>query len=133
MVRIEGEIVINRPVDEVFDFVADERNEPRYNPRLLRAERSDRFSFRYGVPWRGLRQTLNPSSAGTAVRQVSNTPARVRVDAKAQTVTAVGAARTPQSGSVSGVVLLAPRGGIVVVVVGGGAPRCLQADCAAGR
>jgi hypothetical protein len=25
MVRIEGEIVINRPVDEVFDFVADER------------------------------------------------------------------------------------------------------------
>jgi len=30
MVRIQGEIVINRPVDEVFDFVADERNEPRY-------------------------------------------------------------------------------------------------------
>jgi hypothetical protein len=25
-------------VEEVFDFVADERNEPRYNPRLLRAE-----------------------------------------------------------------------------------------------
>lgn len=38
MVRVEGEIVINRPVDEVFDFVADERNEPRYNPRMLRAE-----------------------------------------------------------------------------------------------
>ena len=32
MVRIEGEIVIKRPVEEVFDFVADERNEPRYNP-----------------------------------------------------------------------------------------------------
>jgi uncharacterized protein YndB with AHSA1/START domain len=39
MVRIEGEIVINRPVDEVFDFVADERNEPRYNPRMLRSEK----------------------------------------------------------------------------------------------
>ena len=38
MVRIEGEIVINRPVEEVFDFVADERNEPRYNPRMRRAE-----------------------------------------------------------------------------------------------
>src|SRR5690349_1035328 len=38
MVRIDGEIVINRPVEEVFDFVADERNEPRYNPRMLRAE-----------------------------------------------------------------------------------------------
>ncbi len=38
MVRIEGEIVINRPVEEVFDFVADERNEPRYNPEMRRAE-----------------------------------------------------------------------------------------------
>ena len=38
MVRIEGEIVINRPVEEVFDFVADERNEPRYNPQMIRAE-----------------------------------------------------------------------------------------------
>jgi hypothetical protein len=39
MVRIEGQIVINRPVEEVFDFVADERNEPRYNPRMRRAEK----------------------------------------------------------------------------------------------
>lgn len=38
MVHIAGEITINRPVDEVFDFVADARNEPRYNPRILRAE-----------------------------------------------------------------------------------------------
>jgi hypothetical protein len=38
MARIEGEIMINRPVEEVFDFVADERNEPRYNPRMVRAE-----------------------------------------------------------------------------------------------
>lgn len=35
MTRIEGEITIHRPVEEVFDFVADERNEPRYNPRML--------------------------------------------------------------------------------------------------
>jgi Polyketide cyclase / dehydrase and lipid transport len=38
MARIEGEIMINRPVEEVFDFVADERNEPHYNPRMVRAE-----------------------------------------------------------------------------------------------
>jgi uncharacterized protein YndB with AHSA1/START domain len=36
---IEGEIVIGRPIDEVFDFVADERNEPTFNPRMLRAEK----------------------------------------------------------------------------------------------
>jgi Polyketide cyclase / dehydrase and lipid transport len=38
MARVEGEIIIARPVDEVFDFVADERNEPGYNPRMVRAE-----------------------------------------------------------------------------------------------
>jgi uncharacterized membrane protein len=35
---IEGEIVIARPIDEVFDLVADERNEPRFNPHMARAE-----------------------------------------------------------------------------------------------
>jgi uncharacterized membrane protein len=38
MVRVEGEVVINRPVEEVFDFVADEHNEPRYNPRMRLVE-----------------------------------------------------------------------------------------------
>jgi polyketide cyclase/dehydrase/lipid transport protein len=36
--RIEGEIVIERPVEEVFDVVADERHEPRFNPRMVHAE-----------------------------------------------------------------------------------------------
>jgi uncharacterized protein YndB with AHSA1/START domain len=40
MAHIEGEIIINRPIEDVFDFVADERNEPRYNPRMLHAEQS---------------------------------------------------------------------------------------------
>jgi len=39
-VRIEGEVVIIRPVDQVFDFVADERNEPRYNSRMVRADKT---------------------------------------------------------------------------------------------
>jgi Polyketide cyclase / dehydrase and lipid transport len=38
MARVEGEILIERPVWEVFDFVADERNEPGYNPRMVRAD-----------------------------------------------------------------------------------------------
>ena len=38
MPHIEREIVIDRPVDEVFDFMADGRNEPHYNPHMLRAE-----------------------------------------------------------------------------------------------
>jgi hypothetical protein len=37
--QIEGDIVIKRPIGEVFDFVADERNEPRYNPQMTLVER----------------------------------------------------------------------------------------------
>jgi hypothetical protein len=38
--RFQREIVINRPLGEVFDFVTDARNEPRYNPRILRVEKT---------------------------------------------------------------------------------------------
>ena len=38
MAKIEGQILIGRPVEEVFDFVADSRNEPRYNPAMAGAE-----------------------------------------------------------------------------------------------
>ncbi len=37
MARIDGNIVIDRPAEVVFDYVADQSNEPRYNPRMVRA------------------------------------------------------------------------------------------------
>jgi uncharacterized protein YndB with AHSA1/START domain len=39
MVHIEGEIDIARPVEEVFDTVADDRNEPAYNRQMARSEK----------------------------------------------------------------------------------------------
>jgi hypothetical protein len=39
MVRVEGDITIEQPLEEVFDFVADESNEPKYNPRMTRADK----------------------------------------------------------------------------------------------
>ena len=39
MAHIAGEVTIDAPIEEVFDIVADERNEPRYNPRIARAEK----------------------------------------------------------------------------------------------
>jgi uncharacterized protein YndB with AHSA1/START domain len=39
MARVDGEIVIDRPVDAVFDYVADQSNEPQYNPQMVRAEK----------------------------------------------------------------------------------------------
>jgi Polyketide cyclase / dehydrase and lipid transport len=40
MAHVEGQILIHRPMDEVFDFVADECNEPRYNPEMRCAEQT---------------------------------------------------------------------------------------------
>ncbi len=34
MARIHGDILIERPPEAVFDFVADERNEPRFNSKM---------------------------------------------------------------------------------------------------
>ncbi len=52
MAHVEGQITIHRPVDEVFDFVADERNEPRYNPQMRRAEQTSAGSIGVGTTFR---------------------------------------------------------------------------------
>jgi hypothetical protein len=35
--RVRGSLDIARPVEEVFDFVADQRNEPSFNPTMTEA------------------------------------------------------------------------------------------------
>ena len=51
MVKIDGSTVIARPVENVFDFVADERNEPKYNPRMVRAEKVTPGPIAKGTRW----------------------------------------------------------------------------------
>jgi uncharacterized protein YndB with AHSA1/START domain len=58
--RINGEIIIAAPAKQVFDMVADERNEPRYNPRIVRAEKTSQ-----GPVGRGSRFTARPRGTGT--------------------------------------------------------------------
>ncbi len=52
MARIEGEIVIGRPVAVVFDYVADQSNEPQYNPQMVRAEKITRGPVGKGTRFR---------------------------------------------------------------------------------
>jgi uncharacterized protein YndB with AHSA1/START domain len=59
MARIAGEVTIKAPVAEVFDLVADERNEPRYNPRIVRAEKVTE-----GPVGPGARFVAEPKGAG---------------------------------------------------------------------
>jgi hypothetical protein len=56
--RIEGEIVIERPIEEVFDFVADERHEPRFNARMVHAELISESPIGLGMRFRTELQTM---------------------------------------------------------------------------
>ena len=58
MARVEGKIVINRPAVDVFDFVADERNEPRYNPRMRDAEQISEGPIGSGTRFRTELETM---------------------------------------------------------------------------
>ena len=51
MVRIEGSTVIARSLETVFDCVADERNEPKYNPRMLSVEKLTPGAIGPGTRW----------------------------------------------------------------------------------
>jgi carbon monoxide dehydrogenase subunit G len=52
MAVISGSITIRRPVEEVFDFVADERNEPLYNPQMRSVEKVTPGPIGVGTLWR---------------------------------------------------------------------------------
>lgn len=63
--RIEGDIIIKRPVEEVFDFCADERNERRYNPRMTRAEHTSSGPIGLGSQFRAEMRTMGREMAMT--------------------------------------------------------------------
>jgi uncharacterized membrane protein len=61
--RVEGDIIIKRPVEEVFDFCADERNEPRYNPRMTHAEQTSFGPIGLGSQFRAEMRTIGRTVA----------------------------------------------------------------------
>jgi len=77
MARIEGELVIHRPVQEVFDFVADERNEPRYNPRICRAEQLSPGPIGRGTRFRAEAVTLGRTTGMTIEYTIYERPRRL--------------------------------------------------------
>jgi len=52
MAKIAGHILIGRPVAEVFDFVADTRNEPSFNPAMAAVELLTALPIRRGTRFR---------------------------------------------------------------------------------
>ena len=52
MAKIEGQITIGRPVEVVFDYVADQTHEPQYNPAMVRAEKETAGPIGQGTRFR---------------------------------------------------------------------------------
>jgi uncharacterized protein YndB with AHSA1/START domain len=50
MVEARGETTISRPIDEVFDYLADARNDPRWLARVMRRQ--------FAANWDYLRRAL---------------------------------------------------------------------------
>ena len=64
MTKIAGVTRFDRPVEEVFDFLADPRNEPRYNPLIL-----DAWKTTPGAIGPGTRCVQRATSFGRAGRR----------------------------------------------------------------
>ena len=82
MAKITGEITIRRPVEVVFDYVADQTNEPEYNPNMVRAEKDTA-----GPIGKGTRFRSAVRSAGRIAEMVIETTAYDRPRLLASTTT----------------------------------------------
>jgi uncharacterized protein YndB with AHSA1/START domain len=69
MLQISGEIVIARPVEEVFALLADARNEPLYNPRILKAEKAS--AGRIGLGTRCEQTARSAGRAGQMIMEIT--------------------------------------------------------------
>ena len=56
MIEVEQSITINRPVKEVFAFVADQRNAPRWQSGLLEVRRTTEGTLGVGTKHRFVRK-----------------------------------------------------------------------------
>jgi hypothetical protein len=91
MARVDGDIIIRRPVESVFDFVADERNEPRYNPRMLTAQPLSDAPIGLGTRFRAELKTMRRTMPMTIEFIGFDRPRRLASATHSSMMTTVGA------------------------------------------
>lgn len=79
MATIRGDILIERPVDEVFDFVADEANEPSYNSQMLRSVKLTEGPVGRGTRFRSTIRTRRGETDVFVEHAEFDPPRRLRV------------------------------------------------------
>lgn len=78
MTRIMGEVTIGASIEEVFDVVADERNEPKYNPRIVNARRTSTGPIGIGARFVAEPKGGGPRAAMTMTILEYDRPHRLR-------------------------------------------------------
>jgi len=91
MAKIAGEIIIGRPVEAVFDFAADQRNEPRYNPRMIRAEKISEGPVGEGTVFRSAAKSIGRAAEMRIELTCYDRPGRVASRTTAKQVDIDGA------------------------------------------
>lgn len=79
MAHIEGEIIISRPVEYVFDFVADERNEPHYNPIMIKVEQITNGPIGVGTQFEATAKSMGQPVEMTTEVTGYERPRRIRL------------------------------------------------------
>ncbi|HEY8407571.1 MAG TPA: hypothetical protein VIK66_06310 [Gaiellaceae bacterium] len=81
--------MIRRPVEEVFDYVADERNEPNFNARIFRVQlltpEPIGVGSRFGIEMTMMRRVFDMTVESTALerpRLLGSTSARCHAEAR---------------------------------------------------
>jgi uncharacterized protein YndB with AHSA1/START domain len=65
MITVARSVVINRPIDQVFDFVANFENEPRWMPGILESRKTSVGPIGVGTTFREVVQNLGPRMENT--------------------------------------------------------------------
>ncbi|NIS83498.1 MAG: hypothetical protein GTO14_25620 [Anaerolineales bacterium] len=58
MIKIEHSVVINRPVEEVFAFLEDSQNDPKWQAGVLEVEQTSEGAIEVGTTFREVRKFL---------------------------------------------------------------------------
>lgn len=58
MATIKANVIVNRPIDEVFAYVTDVKTWPRWESGLLQAEQTSEGAINVGTTFRGMNQAL---------------------------------------------------------------------------
>jgi hypothetical protein len=77
--RFEATVVIDRPIEQVFDSLADEENDPKFSPRVLEIAKTSELTVFNVLEGRGVGVLLTGLALRAARRDADDFAHRIKV------------------------------------------------------